>query len=160
MKYETICKDFQHRGLKNVNIKSEIISSQHSWVKKLYGGIFNEYNKIIPLTLLKNAFGEGFIFHSNVDFNFSLILYPEFYIKIVYSWKNTSAFLSLTPSCPRSQFLGFNKDMKINNKSFYCQDLLKESINFVEHLYKPFGVLKSWSEVKTEYNLEEKVFYK
>ena len=54
----------------------------------------------------------------------------------------------------------FTADIKINSKPFHFQDFSKENINFVEHLYKPFGVFKSWSEVKTEYNLEEKMFYK
>ena len=54
----------------------------------------------------------------------------------------------------------FNKDIKINNKPFHFQGFSKENTNFVEHLYKLFGVFKSWSEVKTEYNLEEKMFYK
>ena len=59
-----------------------------------------------------------------------------------------------------SQFLWFNKDIKINNKPFHFQALSKENINFIEHLCKPSGVFKSWSEIKTEYNLEEKMFYK
>ena len=68
--------------------------------------------------------------------------------------------LSLNPSCLRSQFLWFNKDVKVNNKPFHFQDFLKENINFVEHLCKLSGVFKSWSEIKTEYNLDEEMFYK
>ena len=96
------------------------------------------------------------IFHSNFDYNVSLNSFPEFYINIFHSWKNLFAFLSLTLSCLRSQFLWFNKDIKINNKPFHFQDFSKENINFVEHLCKPFRVFKSWSEIKTDYNLQEK----
>ena len=71
-------------------------------------------------------------------------------MSILQTWKNAFAFLSLTPSCLRSQFLWFNKDIKI------FQDFSKENINFVEHLCKLSGVFKSWSEIKSEYNLEEK----
>ena len=133
MRYETICKDFKYGGLKNVGWKSKMISSQCSQ------------------TLIKNTFVECFFFHSKVEFNVSLNFYPEFYINIFYSWKHTSAFLSLTPSWLRSQFLLFHKDIKINNKPFHFQDLLRESINIVEHLCKPFGAFKNWSEIKTEY---------
>ena len=56
---------------KNVKKKSEIISLQCPWVK-LYDESFPEW-KIIPLTLIKNTFGECFIFHSHLDFNDSLI---------------------------------------------------------------------------------------
>ena len=145
VKHETICKDFQYGGLKNVDIKSKIVSLQCSWIKKLYDESFHEW-KIIPLTLIKNTFGECFIFHSNLDFNVSLNLFPEFCINIFHSWKNTFAFLPLSPSCLRSQFLWFNKDIKINNKPFHFQDSSEGNINFVEYLCKPSGVFKSWSE--------------
>ena len=159
VKHETICKDFQFGGSKNADIKSEIISLQCSWVKKLYDESFHEW-KIIPLNLIKNTLGECFIFLSNLDFNVSCNLFPEFYINIFLSWKNTFAFASLTPSCLRSQFLWFDKDIKINNKPFYFQGFSKENINFVEHLCKPLGIFESWGEIKTEYSLEEKMFCK
>ena len=155
MKRETIYKDFQYGRLKNIDIKTKIRSLQCSWVKQLYDECFREW-KIIVLTLTKNTFGECFIVHSHLDFNVSLNSFPKFYINIYHSWKNTFAFLSLTPSCLRSQFLWFYKKIKINNKPFHFQHLSKENINFVEHLYKPFGVVTGWSEIKTEYNLEEK----
>ena len=74
--------------------------------------------------------------------------------------RNTFAFLSNIPSCLKSQFFWFNNDIKINNKPFHFQVFSKENINFDNHLCKPSGVLKSWSEIKTEYNLLEKMFYK
>ena len=157
MKGKTICKDFQYSGLKNVDIKSKIISLQCSWVKKLYDESFHEW-KTIRLTLIKNPFMECFIFHSNS--NFSLNSFPEFYINIFDSWKNNFASFSLTPSYLRSTFLWFNKDIKVNNKPFHFQDLSKENINFVEHLCMPSGVFKSCTEIKTEFNLEVKMFYK
>ena len=57
MKHETICKDFQYGELKNVVIKSKVISLQCSWVKKFYDETFHEWN-IIPLTLIINTYGE------------------------------------------------------------------------------------------------------
>ena len=60
-----------------------------------------------------------------------------------HSLKNTFAFLSLTPSCLRSQFLWFN------SKPFHLQGFSKENINFVEHLCKMSRVFKSWNETKT-----------
>ena len=81
VKHETICKDFQYGGLKNVDIKSKIVSLQCSWIKKLYDESFHEW-KIIPLTLIKNTFGECFIFRSNLDVNVFLNSFPEFYVNI------------------------------------------------------------------------------
>ena len=48
VKHETICKDFQHGGLKNADIRSKIISLLCSWIKKLYDESFHEW-KIIPV---------------------------------------------------------------------------------------------------------------
>ena len=91
-------------------------------------GNFHEW-KVIPLTLIKNSFGECFIFYSNLDFNVSLNSSPEFYINILHSWKNTFVFLSLTPSYLRSLFLWFNEDIKINNKPHRFKDFSKENID-------------------------------
>ena len=98
--------------------------------------------------------------NSNLEFNVYLNSFPEFDMNTFHSWKNTFAFLSPTPNCLRSQFLWFDKNIKINNKPFHFQDFSKEKINFVEYLWKLSRVFKSWGEIKTEYNLEEKTFYK
>ena len=157
MKHEIICNDFQYGGLKNVDTKSKIIILQYFWIKKLYDESFQEW-KTIPI--IKNTFGECFFFQSSLDFNVSLKSFPQFYINVFHSWENTFAFLSLAASCLRSQYLWFNKDIKINKKPFHSQDFSKEKVNFVEHLCKPSGFFKSWREIKTEYNPEEKMFYK
>ena len=46
VEHEIVWKDFQYGGLKNVDMKSKIISLQRSSVKKLYDGSFHEW-KII-----------------------------------------------------------------------------------------------------------------
>ena len=141
-----------------MNTKSKIISLQCSWIKKLYDESFHEW-KIIPLTLIRSTFGECFIFHPNLDFNVFLNSFPEFYINILHAWKNSCFSLTYSKLSQISyQFLWFNKDIKINNKPLYFQDFSKENIHFVEHLCKPSGVYQSWSEIKSEYNLEEKIF--
>ena len=49
---ETLCSDFKHGGLKNVNIQKKISSLQCSWVRRLYDDSFHEW-KVIPLKLIK-----------------------------------------------------------------------------------------------------------
>ena len=46
-------------------------------VKKMQDESFNEW-KIMPLTLIKNKFGECVVFHSNLDFNVLLIHFLSF----------------------------------------------------------------------------------
>ena len=36
IKQDTLCKDYENGGLKNVDIMFKIISLQYSWVKRLY----------------------------------------------------------------------------------------------------------------------------
>ena len=88
IKNETLCSDFKHGGLKNVNIQKKIISLQCSWVRRLYDDSFHEW-KVIPLKLIKKSFGSHFKFHSNLLFNISCINdFPSFYLDIFGNWKN------------------------------------------------------------------------
>ena len=52
-KNETLCSDFKHGGLKNVNIQKKVMSLQCSWVRRLYDDSFLEW-KAIPLKLIKS----------------------------------------------------------------------------------------------------------
>ena len=64
-RHETPCKECKDSH-KNVDIPKKMISFQCSWVRRLYGNSFYGW-KIIPLRLIKNAFGNSFRFHSNLD---------------------------------------------------------------------------------------------
>ena len=55
IKNETLCSDFKHGGLENVNIQKKAISLQCSWVRNLYDDSFHEW-KVIPLKLIKKSF--------------------------------------------------------------------------------------------------------
>ena len=46
--HKTLCNAFQDGGLKNVDVKSKVISLKCSWVKKLYDGNDHDW-KVIPL---------------------------------------------------------------------------------------------------------------
>ena len=54
-------------GLENVYIPRKIISLQCSWIKRWYDSSLHEW-KIIPLRLIKNAFGNCFRFPLNLAF--------------------------------------------------------------------------------------------
>ena len=115
IKHETICKDYRLGGLKNIDIKSKVISLQCAWVKKLYDRNFHEW-KIIPLFLIHKKFGKLFKFHSNFDFKKSLIdCFPIFYRNIFKFWKKSFCELPTVPSCIFNQFLWFNNHIQIDN---------------------------------------------
>ena len=88
--HKTLCNTFEDGGLKNVDVRSKIISLQCSWVKKLYDGDHHDW-KIIPLYFINTYFGKNFHFHSNLSFNFTLIYsFPKFYKQIFINWSNYS----------------------------------------------------------------------
>ena len=53
IKNETLCSDFKHAGLKNINIQKKIIRLKCSWMRRLYDDSFHEW-KVIPMKLKKN----------------------------------------------------------------------------------------------------------
>ena len=88
--HKTLCNTFEDGGLKNVDVRSKIISLQCSWVKKLYDGDHHDW-KIIPLYFINTYFGKNFHFHSKLSFNFTLIYsFPKFYKQIFINWSNYS----------------------------------------------------------------------
>ena len=131
VKYKTIWKYFQYGGLKIVDLNLKIISLQCSWVKNLYDESFHEW-KVIPLTLIKNAIGECFIFDSNLDFNVPLNSFPEFYINILHLWQNSFAFLSLTPNC--LSFCGLIKILKSITNHFIFR-IYRKKILILSNIY-------------------------
>ena len=160
IKHETICNVFRNGGLKNVDVTDKIKSLQCSWIRRLYDDKFHEW-KLIPQYLIKNVFGLNFIFHSNLSLDLKLIYrFPSFYQVLFKNWIETFSYNSDSPSCIRSQFLWFNKQLRIDNKSFILKELSDKNLNFLNQLYDPEGNVKQWEDIKQEFQLNEDAFYK
>ena len=112
---DTLCPDFKHGVLKNVNIQKKKKSLQCSWVRRLYDDSFHEW-KVIPLKLIKKSFGSHFKFHSNLLFNISCINdFPSFYLDIFCNWKKYFSTNPETSLCILAQYLWFNKYIIVDN---------------------------------------------
>ena len=58
-----LCKNYENRGFKNVDIMYKVVSLQGSWIKQLYNN--NSHNwKIIPLHMITQKLGKKFLFYS------------------------------------------------------------------------------------------------
>ena len=129
IKEKTLINNFGKGGLKDVDISSKITSLQCSWVKRLFDRNFHDW-KIIPLFLFEKHFGKNFKFHGSLDIpQYFIRKMPEFYREILLNW---SKFLSYDPSVPStilSQYLWFNKYIKIGNNDAYFS-------HFSDHGYK------------------------
>ena len=143
IKNETLCSDFKHYGLKNVNIQKKIISLQCSWVRRLHDNSFHEW-KVILLKLIKKSFGSHVKFHSNLVFNISCINdFPSFYLDIFCNWKRYFSTNPETPSCILSQYLWFSKFIIVDNSYVNFTNFSTKNINFVSDLVMKIVTLKA-----------------
>ena len=76
---------------------------------------------------------------------------------------NWTKFLSCSPYLPSailSQFVWFNLNIKIDNKSIFISGFVSKNISFVGQIFHENGKTKSWDYVKSEYNIESKLKYR
>ena len=83
----------------------------------------------IQLHLIKSTLGINFKFLSNLDFEDSKILiFPSFYKQLFRNWcKYLSSFFN-NPSSVLSQPIWYNKNIKINSKPIYVEEVFKRNI--------------------------------
>ena len=70
--HETLCSTFEDGRLKNIDVKSKVISLQWFCVKKLHDSNHHGW-KIIPLYFIKKYFRKNFLFQLNLFFNLALV---------------------------------------------------------------------------------------
>ena len=58
------------------------------------------------------------------------------------------------------QFLWFNSNIKIDNKSIFISDFASKNINFAGQIFHENSKTKSWDYIKSEYDLESKLKYR
>ena len=157
--HKTLCNTFQDGGLKNVDVKSKVISLQCSWVKKLYDGNDHDW-KVIPLYLINRYFGKNFRFHSNLSLSVCLAdNFPTFYKQILINWSSYFSSNSEVSSCIQSNFLWYNKHILIDNKPVYLSRFCDKNVNFLDNLIDCSGSFKSWTILKTEFNLADSSYF-
>ena len=110
-------------------MQNKVNSLQSSWIKRLYNDCFHEW-KIIHLNQLNKTFGPSYKFPSNPSFEKSFFFFLEifkksrfkksslkkllpFYRHILNSWSQSLSESPQTSSQILSQFLWFNKYIKI-----------------------------------------------
>ena len=143
-----------------MDVIDKIKSLQCSWIKRLYDDKFHEW-KLIPQYLIKKTFGLNFVFHSNLSFDDKLVSHFPTFFKVIFKfWMETFSYTSDSLSCIKSQFLWFNRQLKIGNKSFFFKEFSEKNLNFLNQLYEPEGNLKQWQDVKEEFQLNDVGFFK
>ena len=90
----------------------------------------------------------------------SLSNFPPFFKNIFNFWSKCFSALSHVDSCILSQNVWYNSYIKINNTTTFIQEFSEKNINFVYQLFDNFGYLKSWDDFKTEFDLNQKLYFK
>ena len=147
IKHSTLSNSYKNGGLKNVDVFTKGISLQCSWIKKLY----DENIKITPSYLIKTIFCENFKFHTCLEPSIrSLKNVPDFYKDMITNWAKCLSCSPSSPSAILSQFLWFNLNIKIDNKSIFVSGFASKNINFVGQTFHENGKAKSWDYIKSE----------
>ena len=142
VRHETPCKESKDSH-KNVDIPKKMTSFQCSWVRRLYGNSFYGW-KIIPLRLIKNAFGNSFRFHSNLAFKRHHVKsFPYYYRFILVSFE--------VPSYIFSQNLWYNQYIEIDKEPVHLVEFSDKSINTVSQLYDSNNFFINW-DIMERYN--------
>ena len=132
--HETLCEEYKDRGLKNVNIPrySKVVSLQCSWVRILYNDSFH----IIPLHLIKNAFGNPFRFHSNLAFKKHYVKsFPYYYRDLFLNRKIYFLQKTEVTSCILSQNLWYHQYIQNDKETVHLANFSNKNINTVSQIY-------------------------
>lgn len=157
IKHSTLRNIYENGGLKNVDIDYKITSLQCSWIKRLFDNSTHSW-KIIPKHLISVYLGKNFTFHSNLSINESkLKKFPTYYRDLFSKWQKHYSCQPTLPSLVASESLWYNEKIKVDNNSIYYDSFSENGINYVGQLFDNYQhTLKSWSQVKDEFHMEEK----
>ena len=142
IKHKTLQCHYTDDGLNSVDIFSEILDLQCSWVRRLFDNNFHQW-KVIPLYLIPKYLCKNFKFHSNLDLRKSrLSKFPKYYQENVYTW---GKFPSSSPnllSAIISQFIWFKKIQNDKTHVFFSS-LSDKGLNLTGQLSDRNGKFKT-----------------
>ena len=146
IKHSTINNNYKNDGLKDVNIAAKTSSLQSSWIKRLFNGNFYGW-KILPLHIILKSLGKKFVF-------------SKYYREIINTWGSKFSCKTLVSSAILSQFLWFNSQIQIGNKSAFFSSFSEQNINFVGQLFRTDSAVKPWGQLQEEHGLANKLKFK
>ena len=152
IKQDTLCKDYENGGLKNVNITFKIISLQYSWVRRL------SYNLLETNTFTYNnpKVRKHFLFHSNLYIDPKKIRqFLKYYQEIISKWNSNLSVPPKTLSTIASKIIWYNKRILVDKRPFYNTALADKGINHVGQLFHTNGAMKPWSVFESKFSLSK-----
>ena len=158
LKHDTLCNTYENGGLQSVDIEIKIKALQLSWIHRLFDQKEHQW-KIIPRYLLAKNYGDINVFsHHFAPSIESLKSFPIFYRNILTIWKDCSTS-PITSGAILNQRIWHNHLLKIDNKTFLFKEFASSNLNFVYQLFNQDGTLKTWEQIKAEFNLQPRSYF-
>ena len=159
IKHETLCNSFENGGLQSVDIEFKIKALQLSWIHRLFDQKEHQW-KTIPRFLLRRNFGDINVFYHHFSpTGEALRSFPIFYRDVFALWRNCST-RPITPASILNQRIWHNDFIKIGNSPVIFRDFARANLNFVFQLFNHDGSIKTWDQVKTEFNLQNRLYFR
>ena len=113
----------------------------------------DKITQLIPLHLIKSAFGINFKFHLNLDFDDSKILtFLSFDKQLFRNWcKYLLSFVNI-PCSILSQPIWYNKIIKIGSKPIYVEEFVKQNFFFLYDFFNSGNEFKTWDKLGKKYS--------
>ena len=141
---QAVINDVEFGGLNITDIETLIKASRLAWIGKLFS------NGSLPwkahLNHLLKDFGGEFLFSCNYDVE-ECNISSKFYNEFLQWWTDFRELFSTKP--PMSKYIIWNnKDIKIDNKSIYYPNYVKDGILLCHHLQFDKENLQSYNNVR------------
>ena len=102
-------------------------------MKTLHDDSFHEW-KLIPLHLIHTTVTPAFKFHPSLALSFQLDQFSKFYPNIFQFWSTCFCSASTDPLIILSEFLWFNGNITVDNRSIFFKRFSEKVVNFVSHI--------------------------
>ena len=157
VKHSILIGDYTHGGLRDIDIRSKLLSLKFSWFKRMMDENNPHPWKVLANEILKEI-GCLDVFHTNLALPESLYSnsyqLPLFYKELITLWQKFSDVPCDDAELILSQYLWYNKYVLKENKPFILPVFLGRGIKCFCNLIGPDGYFKNWEVTQLEFDLE------
>jgi hypothetical protein len=154
IKRKTLIADYEHGGLKMLDIKSFIKAQKVMWVKRFLSPENASWKAIIHLGL-ENLLGAD-TFKCSLSCAEKPIDLPDFYWDMILSWCEMKSITESidTPFDIRRQCLWLNENITINKNQINWDSWKDKGINIIHDIVNKAGYFLTTQEIEQKYNFK------
>ena len=154
VKRKTVIADYEHGGLKMLDIESFLEAQKVIWVKRLQKADEGSW-MAYPNYLLDKLLGKD-SFKCNTNIKKLKEWMPPFYLQLFEAWEKTKEAPGDDPFKIRREVLWNNKNIHINKKEVYYKQWHNKGIIMFHDILDERGNIKSIQEISQKYDFEVK----